>query len=243
MSAPGKYAFYFDSGSCSGCKACQMACKDKNDLGPGILWRKVYEIVGGSWRHEGGLWVPGVYAYNISLACNHCEDPACLKACPTKAITRRADGIVFMDPRKCVGCRYCEWSCPYGAPRYDARRGIMTKCDFCADLIGAGGRPACVAACPMRALDFGSLEALREKYEGTDSIFPLPVASTMKPSLLIRPHPGAGPARSPMLSPALQSGDEKRGSGLTPHKPRHSGRGVEGLTGEGRSRIANAEET
>ena len=144
-----------------------MACKDKNDLGPGILWRKVYEIVEGAWRNEGGLWLPGVNAYNISLACNHCEDPACLKACPTRAISRRADGIVLLDGRKCVGCRYCEWSCPYGAPRYDARRGVMTKCDFCADLVGAGGRPACVTACPMRALDFGPLEDLRTKYGGT----------------------------------------------------------------------------
>jgi anaerobic dimethyl sulfoxide reductase subunit B (iron-sulfur subunit) len=191
MSAPFRYAFFFDSGSCSGCKTCQMACKDKNDLGPGILWRKVYEIAGGSWRNADGLWVPEVNAYNLSLACNHCEDPACLKACPTRAVSRRADGIVVMDGRRCAGCRYCEWSCPYGAPRYDARRGIMTKCDLCADLVGAGGRPSCVAACPMRALDFGPLEELRARYGGTDSVFPLPAAPATKPSLLIRPHRSA----------------------------------------------------
>ena len=194
MSAPDRHAFFFDSGACSGCKTCQMACKDKNDLGPGILWRKVYEIAGGSWRNEGGLWLPDVYAYNLSMACNHCEDPACLKACPTGAVNRRDDGIVLLDARKCVGCRYCEWSCPYGAPRYDTRRGVMTKCDLCADLVTAGGRPACVDACPMRALDFGGLEELRAKYGGTDSIFPLPVASTTKPSLLIRPHRSEGRA-------------------------------------------------
>jgi anaerobic dimethyl sulfoxide reductase subunit B (iron-sulfur subunit) len=207
MSAHDRLAFLFYSGSCSGFKACQMACKDKNDLGPGTLWRKVYEIAGGSWRNEGGLWVPGVHAYNLSLACNHCEDPACLKACPTRAIARRDDGIVILDGRICVGCRYCEWSCPYGAPRYDAGRGIMTKCDLCADLVDAGGRPSCVAACPMRALDFGPLEELRAKYGGTDSVFPLPVASTTRPSLLIRPHRSAARA------------------------------------GEGRSGVANAEET
>ena len=139
--------------------------------------------------------MPEVGAYNLSLACNHCEDPACLKACLTRAIARRDDGIVILDGRKCVGCRYCEWSCPYGAPRYDARRRIMTKCDLCADLVDAGGRPSCVAACPMRALDSVLLEELRAKLGGTDSVFPLPVASTTRPSLLIRPGIGARPGR------------------------------------------------
>lgn len=191
MSGADRPAFYFDSSACSGCKACQMACKDKNDLPVGLLWRRVYEIVGGGWRREGDLWMPDVRAYNLSLACNHCEDPACVKACPTKALERRPDGLVLVDARKCAGCRYCEWSCPYGAPRYDARRGVMTKCDLCADRLAEGGRPACVEACPMRALDFGGLEELRERHGGTAEVLPLPPESMTKPSLLIRPHAGA----------------------------------------------------
>ena len=82
----------------------------------------------------------------------------------------------------------------------------MTKCDFCADLVGAGGRPACVTACPMRALDFGPLEDLRTKYGGTDSVFPLPEASTTKPSLLIRPHRGA--ARAAEGRPGIANAEE-----------------------------------
>jgi len=192
MNVVSRFAFFFDSSSCSGCKACQMACKDKNDLGPGILWRKVYEITGGGWRKEGEVWIPGVYAYNISLACNHCEDPACRRSCPTKAIVKGPDGVVVLNSRACIGCRYCEWSCPYGAPRYDGKMGVMGKCDFCFDLVEKGEKPACVAACPMRALDFGELEVLKEKYGGTDAIFPLPRASQTGPSLLIKPHKSAG---------------------------------------------------
>lgn len=192
MNAVRRFAFFFDSSSCSGCKACQMACKDKNDLGPGVLWRKVYEIAGGGWHREGEIWTPGVYAYNISLACNHCEDPACVRSCPTKAIVKGPDGVVVLNSRACIGCRYCEWSCPYGAPRYDGERGVMGKCDFCFDLVEKGERPSCVAACPMRALDFGELEALKEKYGGTDAIFPMPQASQTGPSLLIKPHRSSG---------------------------------------------------
>jgi anaerobic dimethyl sulfoxide reductase subunit B len=194
VSPVSQYAFYFDSGACSGCKTCQLACKDKNNLGPGVLWRRVYEIAGGGWRREGALWLPGVYAYNISLGCNHCADPACLKSCPTKAITKEPDGIVLLDSRRCIGCRYCEWSCPYGAPRYDPGRGVVSKCDFCFDLIDSGGTPACVAACPTRALEFGELEDLRAKHGGRDDVFPLPIASQTRPSLLIRAHRDAARA-------------------------------------------------
>jgi len=75
MNAVSRFAFFFDSSSCSGCKACQMACKDKNDLGPGVLWRKVYEITGGGWRKEGEVWIPGVYAYNISWPATTARTP------------------------------------------------------------------------------------------------------------------------------------------------------------------------
>jgi anaerobic dimethyl sulfoxide reductase subunit B len=194
MSAVAQYGFFFDSSACSGCKTCQVACKDKNNLGAGVLWRRVYEIAGGGWRREGALWLPAVRAYNISLACNHCADPACLKSCPTKAIAKGPDGIVLLDSRRCIGCRYCEWSCPYGAPRYDPEQGVVGKCDFCFDLIDGGGTPACVAACPMRALEFGELEDLKSRSGGRDEVFPLPAASQTRPSLLIRPHrDAAGP--------------------------------------------------
>jgi anaerobic dimethyl sulfoxide reductase subunit B (iron-sulfur subunit) len=189
-------AFYFDSSVCSGCKACQAACKDKNSLPVGLLWRRVYEVSGGGWTRDGNAWISDVFAYNISLSCNHCAQPICVEVCPARAITKRADGIVLIDQDKCVGCQYCSWACPYGAPQYDAQRGRMTKCDFCADYIDAGLPPACVAACPLRALDFGRMDDLTAKYGSTRSVYPLPETNQSEPSCVIKPHQAAARASS-----------------------------------------------
>ncbi|MCX6560851.1 MAG: dimethylsulfoxide reductase subunit B [Candidatus Aminicenantes bacterium] len=188
--------FFVDSAACSGCKACAMACRDRNNLPPGVRWRRVYEVGGGGWRREGEAWVPEIAVYNLSIACNHCEKPLCLDGCPARAIAKREDGIVVIDPAKCLGCRYCEWACPYGAPQFDEAAGVMTKCDLCAGLIERGGRPACVAACPMRALDFGEIEELRAKYGTTAEAHPLPKAEITEPALVIRPHRDAAKAKT-----------------------------------------------
>jgi len=189
-----QYAFYFDSSSCSGCKACQVACKDKHGLPVGRLWRRVYEVAGGTWKRAGHAWSADVYAYNLSLACSHCERPICLEVCPARAIIKREDGIVLIDAEKCVGCRYCAWACPYGAPQYDEAAGRMTKCTFCADNLEQGLPPACVAACPLRALDFGERAELEERYGRPEAIYPLPGAGLTGPSLVATPHPHAGRA-------------------------------------------------
>lgn len=183
-----RYAFYFDSSSCAGCKACQMACKDKNRLPLGILWRRVYEVVGGGWTRQEDAWVSSVFAYNLSLGCNHCEQPICLECCPTKAYNQRSDGVVLLDSNLCAGCRYCVWVCPYGAPQYNQQSGVTGKCDFCVDRLDAGLAPACVAACPMRALDFGKYEELVQKYGKSIEVFPLPNQEVTGSSLVITPH-------------------------------------------------------
>ena len=183
-----QFAFFLDSSLCSGCKTCQMACKDKHNLDVGLLWRRVYEVSGGGWKREGTLWISNVFAYHLSIACNHCEQPICLKSCPNKAIIKREDGIVFIDEEKCMGCRYCEWGCPYSSPRYNRATGIMSKCHFCYDLIDQGKSPACVSACPMRALDFGDLDVLRKRYGKTNSVPPLPHPSLTGPAIVIKPH-------------------------------------------------------
>jgi anaerobic dimethyl sulfoxide reductase subunit B (iron-sulfur subunit) len=188
-------AFYFDASACNGCKACVVACKSKNNLPTGINWRRVIEYGGGNWVPDPDeptrLLPSNIFAYAISLACNHCQEPICMESCPTGAITKSDDGVVSIDDTKCIGCRYCEWSCPYGAPQFDAAAGVMTKCNFCEDLLQQGETPYCVAACVMRAMDFGDLEELRAKYGNVDAIEPLPAAKLTSPSLVITPHPHA----------------------------------------------------
>ncbi|WP_338824996.1 Anaerobic dimethyl sulfoxide reductase chain B [Moorella humiferrea] len=176
--------FYYDMTICIGCKTCQIACKDKNNLEAGVLFRRVHTVEGGKFPHP--------WFYHISLGCNHCAEAPCIKNCPTGALYKREDGIVMHDREKCIGCRYCTWSCPYGAPQYIASEGKVGKCNLCADLIDKGEPPACVAACMMRALDYGDLEELRRKYGGTADVKGLPSSSLTKPSILIKP---ADPAR------------------------------------------------
>jgi anaerobic dimethyl sulfoxide reductase subunit B len=193
-----RYAFTFDASACTGCKACQVACKDKNGLPLGMLWRRVYEVSGGAWERRGAAWTNTVFAYNVSMACNHCAEPACATACPTGAYVIRDDGIVWIDSGRCVGCGYCSWVCPYSAPQYSHDLGRMTKCDFCRDLLDEGLPPACVAACPMRALDFtevmtgGALEPVAPHAlwdaPATTHPYPLPAFSSTQPRVALKPH-------------------------------------------------------
>ncbi|MBI5301788.1 MAG: dimethylsulfoxide reductase subunit B [Chloroflexi bacterium] len=186
--------FYFDSSACVGCKTCQIACKDKNNLPLGVCWRRVFEYAGGSWVPQGDQWIPNnVFGYNLSLSCNHCENPLCVNACPTTALVKRADGVILINQDQCVGCRYCEWACPYGAPQFDEAKGVMTKCNFCEDLLAQGQNPACVDACPLRALDFGDIAELRAKHGNVSAVEPLPVATITQPHLVITPNRQAQP--------------------------------------------------
>ncbi|RPJ27441.1 MAG: 4Fe-4S dicluster domain-containing protein [Chloroflexi bacterium] len=189
------YAFTFDATFCSGCKACQAACKDKNNLPLGVLWRRVIEVSGGTWQQRGEAWNNTVFAYNLSMACNHCVHPKCAGVCPTDAYVVRADGIVLLDTSKCMGCGYCAWACPYGAPQYNPDAGHMTKCNFCFEDLEQGLPPACVAACPMRVLDYGEVisDPATQELRLWDAPaethpYPLPGYSHSQPRLAIKPH-------------------------------------------------------
>lgn len=191
------YAFTFDASACSGCKACQIACKDKNNLPVGVLWRRVFEVSGGGWRQTGNAWENSVFAYNLSIACNHCVHPKCAGVCPTDAYVQRADGVVYIDESKCMGCGYCAWACPYSVPQYNPELGRMTKCNFCLDELAEGKPPACVAACPMRVLDFATVDdgqqtIVQKLWEipATEHPFPLPAFSRTQPHLTIKVHAG-----------------------------------------------------
>jgi anaerobic dimethyl sulfoxide reductase subunit B len=210
------YAFTFDASACTGCKTCQIACKDKNNLPTGVLWRRVYEVTGGTWKQQNDAWTTNVFAYNLSIACNHCVHPKCAGVCPVDAYVVREDGIVYIDEIKCMGCGYCSWACPYAAPQYNPDLRHMTKCNFCFDNIDAGLPPACVAACPMRVLNFVTVDEGPQfvddgrqtmdhgqsstvhgqepqslwKIPGTVHPFPLPEFSRTQPHLAIKPHAG-----------------------------------------------------
>ena len=194
-------AFYFDASACSNCKACQVACQDKNNLSAEIRWRRVLQYGGGNWVQQGSTLIPSnLFTYSVSFACMHCQDPICAQVCPAAAITKRADGVVLIDQDKCIGCRYCEWACPYGAVHFNVEKGVMTKCTFCEDLLAQGQNPACVDACVMRAIEFGELDELRARYGSLDAIEPLPTADITRPALVITPHKhaqasGAGTGR------------------------------------------------
>ena len=166
---------------CIGCRACQVACKDKNRLEVGTLYREVRSYTVGSF--------PEVDGYSYSFGCNHCEEAICLKNCPTGAIYKAPDGTVVQDQSKCIGCRMCVMSCPYGQPKYFPDEGVSGKCDGCYGLREAGGEPACVAGCPNRALKFGEMDELRAEFgpdlnEGDITVLPSP--DETHPNILIK---------------------------------------------------------
>ena len=150
-----QHGFYFNADNCIACHACEAACSEKNDNPPHIAFRSVGFVEGGTY--------PNYQRLNISMACNHCDNPVCLKGCPTRAYTKFAEyGAVLQDPDICFGCGYCTWVCPYNAPQLDPVRGQVTKCNMCIDRLEAGLKPACVSACLGKALEFGVIENIPE---------------------------------------------------------------------------------
>ena len=151
-----QHGFYFNADNCIACHACEAACSEKNDNPAHIAFRSVGFVEGGTY--------PAYQRLNISMACNHCDDPVCLKGCPTRAYTKFAEyGAVLQDPDICFGCGYCTWVCPYNAPQLDPEKGQVTKCNMCVDRLEVGLKPACVSACLGNALDFGVIENIPDK--------------------------------------------------------------------------------
>jgi DMSO reductase iron-sulfur subunit len=146
-----QHGFFFTADNCIGCHACEAACSEKNNNPAHLAFRSVGYVEGGSY--------PDYKRMNISMACNHCDDPVCLKGCPTRAYTKHVEyGAVLQDPETCFGCGYCTWVCPYNAPQLDPVKGQVSKCNMCVDRLEVGLKPACVSACVGNALDFGVIE-------------------------------------------------------------------------------------
>ncbi len=156
-----------DTTRCVGCRACQAACKKKNNLPvdpenlpagktfPAKLSASTFSLV--EFYQVGGTNdKPKVQP--VKKQCMHCLTPACASVCPVGAIQKTAKGPVTYDADKCMGCRYCMVACPFGVPKFewDSANPRIRKCNLCADRIEQGQMPACVQACPMQALTFGT---------------------------------------------------------------------------------------
>jgi formate dehydrogenase iron-sulfur subunit len=144
--APGEqYRFHFDMTKCIGCKCCVVACNEQNGNPAQINWRRVGEIEGG--------WYPNTQRLHLSMGCNHCLEPTCLKGCPVDAYSKDpVTGVVIHNAQTCIGCQYCTWNCSYGVPQYNPERGVVGKCDMCHNRLAEGREPACVGACPESAI-------------------------------------------------------------------------------------------
>ncbi|WP_411728521.1 4Fe-4S dicluster domain-containing protein, partial [Methyloglobulus sp.] len=172
-----QHGFYFNADNCIGCHACESACSEKNDVPAHIAFRSVGFVEGGTY--------PDYQRINISMACNHCDDPVCLTGCPTRAYTKFAEyGAVLQDPDICFGCGYCTWVCPYNAPQLDPVKGEVSKCNMCVDRLEVNLKPACVAACLGNALDFGVIENIPEnRIQAKTEIPGFPNAEITQPNI------------------------------------------------------------
>jgi len=144
-----RYGMVIDLRKCIGCHTCSVACKRENAVPLGV-WRSwVKQIEKGRYPYVRKSFLP--------LLCNNCENPICVTVCPVKASYQRKDGIVLVDPHRCIGCRYCMAVCPYDARYINPRVNIVEKCYWCFHLVDQGMKPACVDACPPQARIFGDL--------------------------------------------------------------------------------------
>jgi formate dehydrogenase iron-sulfur subunit len=173
-------AFLTDTTLCIGCKACEVACKEWNQLPAdgfnftGNSYDNTGSLGASTWRHVMFLEQPIALGPQttgtedpfrwlfLSDVCKHCENAGCLEACPTGAIIRTELESVYVQPDVCNGCGYCVVSCPFGVIDKNMQEGLAFKCTFCYDRQLEGLMPACAKACPTQSIRFGELEELRE---------------------------------------------------------------------------------
>jgi formate dehydrogenase iron-sulfur subunit len=178
---PGKsYGFFTDTSVCIGCKACEVACKEWNQLPSkpkGFLGDSLDNtgtLDGETWRHvkfidnvpDETLTTGNGKAFLLmSDVCKHCTHASCMDVCPTGAIIRTEFDTVFIQQSVCNGCRECIAACPYDVIDIDPQKGVARKCTLCYDRLQGGMEPACAKACPTESIQFGPLDELRAKAE------------------------------------------------------------------------------
>ena len=168
----GAVAKLIDVSKCIGCKACQTACMEWNDLRDEIgtnigVYDNPADLTEHSWtvmRFAEYETPQGDLEWLIRKdGCMHCEDPGCLKACPSPgAIVQYANGIVDFHQEHCIGCGYCVTGCPFNVPRLSKKDHKAYKCTLCSDRVAVGQEPACVKTCPTGAIEFGTKEVMTE---------------------------------------------------------------------------------
>jgi formate dehydrogenase iron-sulfur subunit len=174
-------AFLTDSTVCIGCKACEVACKEWNDVpADGMIWSglsydNTQSLGASTWRHVMFLEQPQAAGPQLaetadpfrwvflSDVCKHCGKAGCLEACPTGAIMRTDIGSVLVQKDVCNGCGYCVVTCPFGVIDRRQTDGRAFKCTFCYDRQKAGLIPACAKACPTQSIQFGELNDLQQR--------------------------------------------------------------------------------
>lgn len=173
-----RYGMAIDKKRCVGCNRCATACIIEHNLPDGVLWNRAQSVGGDVFRVAGGTYPDGLFMEFYTLSCQHCEQPACVEACPTGATVKREDGIVTVDYEQCIGCKSCIASCPYEGVRTlndetpvyqvdfavgDASvpaqiGGTVSKCTFCVERVDRGEQPRCINMCQARARYFGDLD-------------------------------------------------------------------------------------
>ena len=142
-----KYRIHLNTRRCIGCHGCEVHCKTNKNLPPGPILCEI--------DHQPVVMLKGVPRTEFSFrSCYHCEDPFCVPICPTGAMIKRGDGIVYVDQEKCIGCMACAGACPWGVPQHNPETNKAVKCDYCMDRVDAGLKPACVTKCITLALKF-----------------------------------------------------------------------------------------
>ena len=157
-------AIVTDLNRCVGCLACMVACKAVNNVPIGSYWNKVLRI--GPSLKAGATSAHDVEMYYLPVQCQHCENPECVKVCPTGASHKLEDGTVQIDKSKCIGCQFCVMSCPYGVRYLNEEEGVVEKCTLCQQRTAQGELPQCVSQCCGMARWYGDAEQGIESFEG-----------------------------------------------------------------------------
>lgn len=177
MAEQKRLAMVIDTKRCMACNSCTVACKIENNLPNNTWWNRVMTVGGDNLDSPEGIY-PHLKMMNVTVACQHCDNPACVKVCPVGATYKDAEtGVVRQDYDKCIGCRMCMAACPYTGvrsfnweePQYHLdfavgdsdvsphQKHTVEKCTFCWHRLAKGVQPACVEVCPARARYFGDL--------------------------------------------------------------------------------------